>query len=362
MNIEQLISQLYTDGSIKRLTGNVLAQFGTKQSELLGATLLPDQTVEENAFTEDGIAMRTIVALDGARYSPVQKRGKALATSMKVQLGDSDVGSDLTASVYDQVIRSLANGKDMEAAAKVIRWADKQLMQALIQLSERHRWQALLNAQIERRGDNNYVELVSYPNPAGHRVTSPLPLADASQDPLELIFDMADFLFKKGYNLRMVAGNRTTLTRIAQHPKVAIRTSAIQVADGGTLAQVAAGRMTREKLNALVSEDKIPAFTEYNGQYFDDLGQYPYIPDNKLVFIGETDREASIEIAENRSYILNGTLGYYAIGRATGQPDAGRVLKLFPKEDRPARIDGEAYQTTLPVILDPEAVGVITFG
>lgn len=361
MNIEQLVTQLYTDGSIKRLEGNKLAQFGTTTSPLLGAQLLPDRNVEENSFTEDGIAMKTIIALDGARYAPVQKRGRALATSMKVILGDSDVGSDLTASVYDQVVRMLAGGRDMEAAATVLKWADKQLSRALTMLSERHRWQAIIDAEVERRGDNGYVETVAYPNPSGHRVTPPKALNDATQDPIELVFAMADFLFTKGYNIRMVAGNRTTLSRIAQHPKTLARSGAIQVNDAGQLVPVAAGRMTREKLNALVSEDKIPAFTEYNGQYNNDAGQFPYIPDNTLVFIGETDREETIEIAEASPYLLSGTLGYYAIGRATGQPAPGRVLKLFPKDDRPARIDGEAYQTTLPIIQDPEAIGVISF-
>jgi hypothetical protein len=59
--------------------------------------------------------------------------------------------------------------------------------------------------------------------------------------------------------------------------------------------------------------------------------------------------------------VVGDTLGYTAIGRAAGQSNSGRVIKVRPVPDKkPPRVEGEGWQASFPVLADPEAVTVIT--
>ena len=73
-----------------------------------------------------------------------------------------------------------------------------------------------------------------------------------------------------------------------------------------------------------------------------------------------TGRDQSIDLADQEPLIVFDTLGYTAIGRAAGQTNAGRVIKTRVIDDsKPPRIEGEGWQTSLPVIQEPEALYII---
>ncbi len=95
MDIYTLVQQMMADGTFARIAGNPAAQFGTPKRSYLGAEILPEKTVEENAYREDGIRYRTVIANSGSRYSPSQKEdGGALVGTFLVELGNQDIARE----------------------------------------------------------------------------------------------------------------------------------------------------------------------------------------------------------------------------------------------------------------------------
>jgi len=64
-------------------------------------------------------------------------------------------------------------------------------------------------------------------------------------------------------------------------------------------------------------------------------------------------------VPDSEDEILPDTLGYFAIGRPAGQNTPGRVTHLASFTNKPPRIEAEGWQTSLPVIVEPESIGVI---
>jgi hypothetical protein len=77
-----------------------------------------------------------------------------------------------------------------------------------------------------------------------------------------------------------------------------------------------------------------------------------------MVMIATTGRDESLDLGDTQQ-LLTDTLGYTAVGRATGQGSPGRVVRMEAFENKPPRIEGEAWQTSLPVVTEPEAIVVI---
>ena len=73
-----------------------------------------------------------------------------------------------------------------------------------------------------------------------------------------------------------------------------------------------------------------------------------------------TGQDESIDLGDTNSLMVANTLGYTALGRAAGQAMPGRVLRMEAFENKPPRIEAEGWQTSLPVITNPEAIAVIT--
>ena len=57
--------------------------------------------------------------------------------------------------------------------------------------------------------------------------------------------------------------------------------------------------------------------------------------------------------------LVENTIGYVGVGRAVGQRAPGRVVRVEAFNNKPPRIEAEGWQTTLPVIADPESIAVI---
>src|SRR5690606_26843940 len=138
------VQELIEKGQIEALATNPLAQFGPPRRPLLGASLLPERLVAQNLYRETGIRYRTIVALDGTRYSPAQKRPSGqLVGEFLVELGHQDIAQELTGNDYDALLELLGRNVTMDAAASILRWVDVAVNQALIQRTEIQRWQAI---------------------------------------------------------------------------------------------------------------------------------------------------------------------------------------------------------------------------
>lgn len=365
MDLLTLVTRLLSNGSVARIATNPLAQFGGPARRYLGAELLPERQVPENSYREDAIRYRTVIANDGTRYSPAQRKAdNQLVGSFLVELGNQDIARELTGRDYDALIRLLNTRSDMEATATLIRWLDLTVNRALIELNEKQRWDAFITAQVTRVGDNGYSEVVSYPNPAGHRVTAAGTWSNNAYDFYPDIIAMAQLLWGKGYQIGRIVTSRKVTGIMAKNTTMANKTTGrlFVNATGGVVTQPT-GRSNLAAINELLSADGLPPIETYDLLYYDQSGAKRFMREDAMTFFATTGREetiSEINVANGTLEVIPETLGYTAIGRAVGEAGPGRVIRMWPKDDKPPRIDAEGWSTSFPVITEPEAIAAIT--
>lgn len=356
MDLGTLINNMRLDGSIALVANNPAAQFGTPTRRYIGVELLPERTVPENSYREENIRYRTIIANDGTRYSPVQKKSGELTGAFDVTLADSDIGREFSGRDYDNFLRILA-AQSMDAAVQILQWSDTVLLRGLLELVEKQRWDAILNAQVVRSGSNGYTETISYTNPAGHRVNAAGTWSDNNYDPYADITAMVNLLSGKGYTVSRIITRRPVISILSQNAFMRQRMG-ITTLSPGVLAGVRPGFLDLASINNILQRDGLPPIEEYNLQYRTQTGSAYFLTGNAMVFVCTTGRDETLDLGDSVKQVTD-TLGYTAVGRPVGESAPGRVIKLFPYEDKPPRIEGQAWQTTLPVITEAEALGVI---
>jgi hypothetical protein len=87
----------------------------------------------------------------------------------------------------------------------MIDWAEVTLNRPLLEVIEKQRWQAIIDASVVRIGDNGYGETVTYPNPTGHRVAAGGTWSDNAYDPYADIMALAEVLAVKGYVVNRIS-------------------------------------------------------------------------------------------------------------------------------------------------------------
>lgn len=359
MDFGALVAQLMSDGTVPTLALNAGAQFGIAPRAYLGATLLPERTVPENAYREEAIRFRTVIANDGTRYSPAQKKGAEIIGSMLVELGNSDIATEFTSRDLDALIRMLGRNLSIEAAAQLTQWLDRTVNMALIELNEKQRWQAIIDASVVRAGDNAYSETVAYPNPANHRAAAGGTWSSDAYDLWNDILAMADLLEGKGYQVGRIITSRTVLSIMAGNDKVKARTGIATINTSGQIAATP-GRADRTAIDVALGRDGLPPIETYDLQYRTQTGTGYFLKRDVLVMVATTGRDETIDLGDTEQLVVNDTLGYTAIGRAAGQSDPGRVARMEAKMDKPPRVEAEGWQTSLPIITEPESITVIT--
>ena len=358
-DIGSLLTEAQATGVIDSLARNPQTQFGRVGRRYLGAELLPEVTQENNEYTEDRISYRSVIANAATRYSPTQKKGGALVGSMRVTLAESDIASELTSREYDQLLRIIGSRPTMEGMAQVINFLENTVAIPLVEWNERARWQAIVSAQVQLRGDNEYIEDVNYSNPAGHRFAASTVWSNNANDPLLDIYAGAKILTDKGFTVSRMIGSRRIANILAGNDKVRTRTGRVVVSATGQI-QGAVGRVTLAEINQILGADGLPAIELYDLVYRTMTGSARFLPDTVLVLVATTGRDQSIDMGDTRIETLPDTLGYVGVGRPAGQSGPGRVIRAVPRENKPPRIEAEGWQTSLPVITEPEALVVIT--
>jgi hypothetical protein len=353
-----LLDTMRADGTITTLARNPLAQFGIPARRYIGAEILPEVLVNENAYRETQIRYRTVIANDGTRYSPVQLKSGELVGEFLVELGESDIGRQFTGREYDALLRLLGNGITMDAMVALVNWIDVAIVRALVEHNEKQRFEALVNASTVRQGDNGYTETVTYSDPAGHRAAAATPWTTDAYDPFEDIFAMADLLASKGYTVSRIITSRQVISVLAGNDKVKARTGLSVVSPTGQI-MGAAGRATRDQINGALGADGLPPLEVYDLQYRTQTGTGHFLPRNTMLFVSFTGQDRNIDLGDN-DRVAAETLGYTAVGRGVGQAGPGRVVIANAFDDKPPRIHAEGWQTSLPVITEPEAIAVIT--
>jgi len=358
-DLAALVTSLMTDGSFARLASNPLAQFGMPARSYLGATLLPEMMVEENAYREDAIKYRTVIANDGTRYSPAQKKGSEIIGSFLVELAHQDIATEMTGRAFDALIKLLGRNVSMEAAAQIVNFVDTTITLALAEKTELQRWQAIVGASVPLAGDNAYAETVAYANPVDHRAAAASVWSTDANDPFVDILTQVDLLASKGFTVSRIIAPRTVISILAGNDKVKARTGLPIVNVNGVIS-VNQARATTAAINDALSRDGLPPIESYDLQYRTQTGSAYFLARTVMVFIAETGRDAQIDLADLSPVVMRNTLGYAAIGRAVGQATPGRVIRAEAFTNKPPRIEAEGWQTSLPVIVEPEAIAVIT--
>ena len=110
--------------------------------------------------------------------------------------------------------------------------------------------------------------------------------------------------------------------------------------------------------NALLANEGLPAIETYDLQFATPTVTQFFLPRNAMLMVAGTDRNESIDLGDTIETV-EGTIGYLAIGRAAGQPTPGRAAYIQHMENKPPRVEGEVWQTSGPVISEPEALYVI---
>ncbi len=356
-DIASLIAQARADGTLINLARNVLAQFGRPQRRYLGAELLPERTVEENQYTEDAIRYRTVVANGGTRYSPAQKKGGDLIGTFDVKLAHSDIARELTGRDYDILLRYLGRNASMEAIAALTNWAETTLNLALIEVNEAWRWQAIVDAAVVVEGDNAFKETVQLANPAGHRVNVAGDWGNDSYDPFQDIYAMVNLLQGKGYTVGRIITGTPVITKLSLNKNVRQRTSHFVTTNGNAL-ELAAGLGNLAGINAALQLDSLPPIERYDLRYRTQQGDVRFLHAQAFVMVALTGQNEELDLPDGEQNLITDTLGYTAIGRAAGQSEPGRVIRAEHFENKPPRIEGEGWQTSFPVITDPEAIAV----
>lgn len=355
--INGLLQKMLADNVARRIGLNPRAQFGTKRRRYIGAELLPERRVKDNMYTEQGIKYRTVIANAGTRYSPSQKKGGALVGSMEVKLAESDIASELTAQDYDALLDLLNRNQSMDAMASIVRFLDSTVNLPLVELLEKWRWEAIVDAKVKLRGDSGYSEDVSYSDPTGHRLDVLSDWNDPTVDPFDDIFSMVEMLAGKGFEVGRITSSRRVVGILGRNEKVRTRTSKITVSNGNITATP--GRATIAEINGALQADGLPPIEMYDLQYRTSTGTGRFLPNDVMVFTCFTGRDEQLDLGDGNHELLPDTLGYTGIGRPAGQSGAGRVLRMEHFTNKPPRIEAEGWQTGLPVIIEPESIGVL---
>lgn len=358
--LKSLINRMMEDGTFATITRNPLAQFGSGARVYLGASVLPYREVPENAYRESNIRYRTVIANDGTRYSPAQKKGGSSSVGeMLVELGYSDIASEFTGRDYDLLQGMLRNAGEEEARLRISQWLDVAVVRALQELDEKKRWDAIVTGTVTRSGQNGYTEEITYPNPAGHRAAAGGAWTSDEYDPFDDILAMTNLLDSKGYRVTRIITSSAVVNKLAGNSKVQQRSGSLQVSASGTI-EVLSGFGTRNAVANSMSASGLPVIETYDLTYEAEDGvRTKFLPADSMVFLSETGQEETITF-EQGTKVVPDILGYVAQGRAAGQATPGPVMHVEQFNDKPPRIEAQAWQASLPVITEPEALAVIT--
>lgn len=359
-DVTSIIEGILRETDFKPVFRNPLSQFGTKTRRYLGAEILPEREVESNEYKDTTVRYKGIIANAGTRYSPSQKKSGVYTGSVQVELGDYDITSDFTASEYESLLKLISregNRPSMSAVSAIVGWADVGLRLPHSIVNEKARWDAIVDASVVRTGDNNYTETVSYSNPASHRVNAAGVWSSDAYDPYDDIITQAELLKSKGYTVNKMYAGSSVIAKLSNNAKVQSRVGRLSVMSGTVTGLP--GRASRERINSVLQEDGLPPITEYNVQYHTENSTAYFLKRDVFVLVATTGRDFEIVPEYQDPLIFENVLGYQAIGVPSGHTEPGIAARIEMSNSKPIGLIGESWMSSIPVILEPEAIAVI---
>lgn len=371
-DITELLEAGDYSAQLKRLINDPMTSFGPTLAPLLGATFLPEINVPENKYKEEGIKFRTPVANHGTRYSPAQLKSGMMSGEFDVELAYSDIAAQMTAKDYDTFIKFLrgiygrpgiqgggvSGPANMDAMTQLLNWAELAIVRPLAARNEIDRWAALINGQVVLTGNNGYNGLVTYPNVSGTRVTAGGTYSNNSYDPIPDITARINYLTRKGYQpIGMVMS--TDVEMIMVNNQQVRQRSGIFAIQGGSVTGLPA-YLTQSQLANVFSQNKLPPYVVYDATYTTQTDFGWFFPRDTIFIYCATGRNQEISRGDLEPVVVHDTLGYVGVGTVQGQLEPGKHTYMEHIEKKPSSVYIEGYQSSLPVITDPEAFAVIT--
>ena len=244
------------------------------------------------------------------------------------------------------------------ASDEIMSWVNNIVNMALVEYNEIKRWEAIESAQVTTE-INGVTETVSYPDPTGNRVAASTDWSQNANDPFADILDMQSHLKSKGYRVENIITSHKVMNTLRQNEQVARRAGAV-VGQADNTIQIQ--NLDNQDVQGVFAQNNLPTPTVYDLNYWDEAGNaHRFMSDDVMIFTCETGNEMEVRRSPDPTTrrILRNTLGYTAIGKAAGQPTPGRTIDMAHHTNKPPRIEADGWQTSLPVLTNPEAVGVI---
>jgi hypothetical protein len=366
-DIYEIWNQLVEEGVPDQIVRSPMLQFGTERRPYLGATLLPERQRTTNEFTETKITYKSFPALDGTRYSEPKMQGQQLVGSFSVKLGEIDTAAQLTGYDLDAIIE-IASDNPIAARNRLIQWVTGGFGVSLAEKEEIQRWQAFVDAAVPIQGMDGNSEVIQLPNPEGHRTAVPSGTTAAptgwygdDYDPMEDIDAVVQLFADKGYVINRIIGDTQVMSCVARNPVMRERLGAVTFPNNTPVNRI--GAISRAAINTYLQSDwGLPPIEIYDLTYstMGNARQF-FKKRGALVFVCTTGRDEMLETGTDDAEVevIPDTLGYYAIGRAVGQTSSGRVVETEVKTMKPPGIYGQGFQTSFPVVTEPEAIAVL---
>lgn len=361
IDVRAMLEAMRKRGDFDRLANDPRIQFGPVEAPLLGATLLPERPVRANIFRDSEIRFRSNIALDGARYAPVQfKDTGAYQASMLVELADSNIGSLFTADVYDALVQLLNNNASVEAEASLVRWFDNAVSLPMRWKTEKQRWEAFVDGKVVRQGQGIYQE-INYLNPSGHRVSlsaEKWSTGEGSADPMVTLLAKKEFLAAKGYRVNRIVSCAAVRALLRANTFMQQRASGIVVLPSGSTTFL--NTVTDEQIDNIFRANGLPPIEPYETRYQTTTGSYRFLADDVLCMFCTTGRTEAIDMGPDENQkILTDTFGYVGVGLPVGEPAPGRKTLVTFDPGLPPSIAAQGAQTTLPVLTEPESFVIL---
>lgn len=350
------------DTPFDQIARDVTTQFGSGARRYKGAELLPERSVNfRNVFKEESILFRPgAIANAGDRYSPAQlKDSGQFVTSWTVEMMDTDIAAQMTAVEYEALIGLLERNASMDAISQVVNFGDSRIVNGLIEANEKMRWDMILLNEAQFSGDNGFKKIVGAPTrDPQNTATAADSWSDDAYNPLDDIYGMVSHLSDKGFPL---AGGRIICSEIVLRLLLGNDKVRLRVFGGSSVERantVFLGRATQAELNSFLALDGIPPIETYDLKYRTQTDAFRFLPTDRMVFFSPTGQEEVVDPGDD-PIIVPDTVGYTAVGIPVSQQTPGRKVRSEFIERKPQHLYFEGWQTSAPVINQPDAIGVI---
>ena len=360
-DLAKIISDKLDDGSVTSFVNDARAGFSMTMPDgstvnYVGARYLP-LVNRENAFDEDGIYFRSIIAYDATRYAPVVPRGGMESEPVSVRLRTNDTGAQLTGRDYDVIVQ-LSRLNRIDGVERILQdFLQTQIVKPLNDIIEKQRWQAIADGLVKRRGDSGYYEDVAYANPAGHRVTVgsgtnavPAGWYDPNYSILNDIFSMADTMG----TVTDIVTSRRIVSLISMNKEVKAY-GGLSIVNAQGVQQTLAGRALTEQINNIMQANSLPPITVHEAKYEQlDGTQVRYLRDTAFVMLNTSSLDSTV-VSDRPELITPTTLGFVGNGIATSQTTNGKAVYLRVNGNRKSpNVEAEGTQVTLPLLRNAE--------